>query len=112
MVGTRRRRACHKKTLSLPSFRRSAVSFPPPPSTNPTHALATAIMNYNPEWARIALEQGADVFAKSQRGETLLADALIFGLRASKRREKSVSGRMFANGQIKTAALLLEHSRT
>ncbi len=88
------------------------MSFPPPPSSNPTHALATAILNYNPEWTRIALEQGADVFAKSQRGETLLAEALIFGLRASKSREKSVSGRMFADGQIKIAALLLEHSRT
>jgi ankyrin repeat protein len=88
------------------------VSFPPPPSSNPTQALATAILNYNPEWTRIALEQGADIFAKGQRGETLLAEALVFGLRASKSREKSVSGRMFADGQIKTAALLLEHSRT
>ena len=88
------------------------MSFPPPPSSNPTHALATAILNYNPEWARLALEQGADIFAKSQRGETLLAEALTFGLRASKRKEKSVTGRMFAEGQIKTAALLLEHSRT
>jgi uncharacterized protein len=87
------------------------VSFPPPPSSNPTQALATAIMNYNAEWARIALEQGADIFAKSQRGETLLAEALVFGLRASKSREKSVSGRMFAEGQIKIAALLLKHSQ-
>ena len=88
------------------------MSFPPPPSPNPTHALATAILNYKPEWARIALEQGADIFAKSRRGETLLAEALTAGLRASKSREKSISGRMFADGQIKTAALLLEHSRT
>jgi ankyrin repeat protein len=88
------------------------VSFPPPPSSNPTHALANAILNYNLEWARIALEQGADIFAKGRRGETLLAEALVFGLRASKSREKSVSGRMFADGQIKIAALLLEHSRT
>jgi len=88
------------------------VSFPPPPSANPTHALATAILNYNSEWAKIALEQGADIFAKGRRGETLLADALVFGLRASKSREKSVTGRMFAEGQIKIAALLLEHSRT
>jgi ankyrin repeat protein len=42
----------------------------------------------------------------------MLAEALINGLRASKSREKSISGRMFAEGQIKTAALLLEHSRT
>ncbi len=88
------------------------MSFPPPPSANSTHALATAILNYNPEWAKIALEQGADIFAKSQRGETLLADALVWGLRASRSREKSVTGRMFAEGQIKIAALLLEHSRT
>ena len=88
------------------------MSFPPPPSANPTHALATAILNYNSEWAKIALEQGADIFAKGRRGETLLADALVFGLRASKSREKSVTGRMFAEGQIKIAALLLEHSRT
>jgi ankyrin repeat protein len=88
------------------------VSFPPPPSPNPTHALATAILNYNPDWARIALEQGADVFAKSQRRETLLTEALTAGLRASKSREKSISGRMFADGQIKIAALLLEHSQT
>ena len=88
------------------------MSFPPPPSSNPTHALATAIQNYNPEWARIALEQGADIFAKGRRGETLLAEALIAGILASKSREKSVSGRMFAEGQIKIAALLLEHSRT
>jgi ankyrin repeat protein len=88
------------------------MSFPPPPSPNPTHALATAILNYKPEWARIALEQGADIFAKSQRGETLLAEALTAGLRASKSREKSISGRMFADGQVKIAALLLEHSRT
>jgi ankyrin repeat protein len=88
------------------------VSLPPPPSLNPTHALATAMLNYKPEWARIALEQGADIFAKGRRGETLLAEALTAGLRASKRREKSISGRMFADGQIKTAALLLEHSRT
>ncbi len=88
------------------------MSFPPPPSPNPTHALATAILNYNPEWARIALEQGADIFAKNRRGETLLAEALIAGLRATKSREKSISGRMFADGQIKTAAVLLEHSRT
>jgi ankyrin repeat protein len=88
------------------------VSFPPPPSSSPTHALANALLNYKPEWARIALEQGADIFAKSQRGETLLAEALTAGLRASKSREKSVSGRMFADGQIKIAALLLEHSRT
>ncbi len=87
-------------------------SFPPPPSTSPTHALATALLNYNPEWARIALERGADVFAKGRRGESLLAEALIDGLRASKSREKSVSGRMFVDGQIKIAALLLEHSRT
>ena len=88
------------------------MSIPPPPSTNPTHALATALLNYNPEWARIALEQGADIFAKGQRGETLLAEALTAGLRASKSREKSISGRMFADGQIKIAALLVEHSRT
>ncbi len=88
------------------------MSFPPPPSANSTHALATAILNYNAEWAKIALEQGADIFAKSQRGETLLADALVWGLRASRSREKSVTGRMFAEGQIKIAALLLEHSRT
>jgi ankyrin repeat protein len=88
------------------------VSFPPPPSPNPTHALSTAIQNYNPEWARIALEQGADIFAKGRQGKTLLSEALIFGLRATKRKEKSVSGRMFADGQVKTAALLLEHSRT
>lgn len=88
------------------------MSFPPPPSANPTHALANAILNYKPEWAKIALEQGADIFAKGWRGETLLAGALVFGLRASKSREKSVSGRMFAEGQIKIAALLLEHSRT
>ena len=88
------------------------MSFPPPPSSNPTHALATALLNYNAEWARIALERGADIFAKGQRGETLLAEALTDGLRASKSKEKSVSGRMFAEGQIKTAALLLEHSRT
>jgi ankyrin repeat protein len=87
------------------------VSFAPPPSTNPTHALATAILNYKPDWAKIALEQGADIFAKTQRGETLLAEALVFGLRASKSKEKSVSGRMFAEGQIKIAALLLEHSQ-
>jgi ankyrin repeat protein len=87
------------------------VSFPPPLSPNPTHALATAILNYKPEWARLALEQGADIFAKSQRGDTLLAEALVFGLRASKRKEKSVTGRMFADGQIKIAALLLEHSQ-
>ena len=86
------------------------MSFPPPPSSNPTHALATAILNYNSEWARIALEQGADIFAKGRRGETLLAEALVFGLRASKSKEKSVTGRMFAEGQIKIAALLLEHS--
>ena len=88
------------------------MSFPPPPSPSPTHALATAILNYNPEWARIALEQGADIFAKGRRGETLLAEALTSGLRASKSQEKSISGRMFADGQIKIAALLLEHSRT
>lgn len=88
------------------------MSFPPPPSANPTHALATAILNYKPEWAKLALEQGADIFAKSRRGETLLAEALVFGLRAAKRKEKSVSGRMFAEGQIKIAALLLEHSQT
>jgi len=88
------------------------VSFPPPPSANPTHALATALLNHNPEWAKIALEQGADIFAKGRQGETLLAEALTAGLRAAKSREKSVSGRMFAEGQIKTAALLLEHSRT
>jgi ankyrin repeat protein len=88
------------------------VSFPPPPSTSPTHALATAILNYNPEWATIALQQGADIFARGQRGETLLAEALVFGLRASKSKEKSVSGRMFTDGQIKIAALLLEHSLT
>ncbi len=88
------------------------MSFPPPPSSNPTHALATALLNYNPEWARIALERGADIFAKGRRGETLLAEALTNGLRASKSKEKSVSGRMFAEGQIKTAALLLEHSQT
>ena len=87
------------------------MSFPPPLSPNPTHALATAILNYKPEWARLALEQGADIFAKSQRGDTLLAEALVFGLRASKRKEKSVTGRMFAEGQIKIAALLLEHSQ-
>jgi ankyrin repeat protein len=84
----------------------------PPPSTNPTHALATALLNYKPEWARIALEQGADIFAKSQRGESLLAESLILGSRAAKSKEKSISGRMFADGQIKIAALLLEHSRT
>ena len=88
------------------------MPFPPPPSSSPTHALATAILNYNPEWARMALEQGADIFARGQRGETLLVEALILGLRASKSKEKSVSGRMFAEGQIKTAAVLLEHSRT
>ncbi len=88
------------------------MSFPPPPSPNPTHALATAILNYKPEWTTIALEQGADIFAKGRRGETLLAEALVNGLRASKSREKSVSGRMFAEGQIKIAALLLEHSQT
>ncbi len=88
------------------------MSFPPPSSPSPTHALATAAMNPQLEWARIALEQGADIFAEGQRGETLLADALVFGLRASKSREKSVTGRMFAEGQIKVAALLLEHSRT
>ncbi len=88
------------------------MSFPPPPSPNPTHALATAILNYKPEWARTALEQGADIFVKGRRGETLLAEALVNGLRASKSREKSVSGRMFAEGQIKIAALLLEHSQT
>ncbi len=88
------------------------MSYPPPPSANPTHALATAIMNYKPEWARTALEQGADIFAKGRQGDTLLAEALVFGLRASRSREKSVSGRMFSEGQIKTAALLLEHSRT
>jgi ankyrin repeat protein len=86
------------------------VSFAPPPSTNPTHALAAAIQNYKPDWALIALKQGADIFAKSQRGDTLLAEALVFGLRASKSKEKSVTGRMFAEGQIKIAALLLEHS--
>jgi len=92
----------------------SVVSFPPPPSSNPTHALATAILNYKPDWAKIALEQGADIFAKVPQGQrqTLLAQALIFGLRASKSKEKSISGRMFADGQIKTAAVLLEHSRT
>ncbi len=88
------------------------MSFPPPPSTNPTHALATAMLNHKPEWARIALEQGADVFAKGRSGETLLAEALTVGLRASKSKEKSISGRMFAEGQIKIAALLLEHSQT
>ncbi len=88
------------------------MSYPPPPSSNPTHALATAMLNYKPEWAKIALEQGADIFAKGRRGETLLAEALIDGLRASKSREKSISGRMFADGQLKIAALLLEHSRT
>jgi ankyrin repeat protein len=88
------------------------VSFPPPPSLSPTHALTTAILNYNSEWARIALEKGADIFAKGRRGDTLLAEALVFGLRASKSREKSVTGRMFAQGQIKIAALLLEHSLT
>ncbi len=87
------------------------MSFAPPPSTTPTHALATAILNYKPDWAKIALEQGADIFAKTQRGETLLAEALVFGLRASKSKEKSVTGRMFAEGQIKIAALLLEHSQ-
>ncbi len=87
------------------------MSFAPPPSTNPTHALATAIQNYKPDWALIALKQGADIFAKTQRGDTLLAEALVFGLRASKSKEKSVSGRMFAEGQIKIAALLLEHSQ-
>ncbi len=69
------------------------VSFPPPPSSNATHALATAILNYKSDWAKIALEQGADIFAKGHRGETLLAEALTLGLRASKSREKSVSGR-------------------
>jgi ankyrin repeat protein len=89
------------------------VSFPPPPpSANPTHALATAILNYKPEWAKIALEQGADIFAKGRHGETLLAEALILGSRANRSKEKSISGRMFAEGQIKTAAVLLEHSRT
>jgi hypothetical protein len=42
----------------------------------------------------------------------LLAEALVAGSRASKSREKSVSGRMFAEGQIKTAAVLLEYSQT
>jgi ankyrin repeat protein len=93
-------------------MRGAVVSLPPPPSSSPTHALATAILNYNSEWARIALEQGANIFAKGRRGDTLLAEALVFGLRASKSREKSVSGRMFAEGQIKIAALLLEHSQT
>ena len=88
------------------------MPFAPPPSSSPTHALATAVMNYNPEWARVALQQGADIFAKGRRGETLLAEALVFGLRASKSKEKSVTGRMFAEGQIKIAALLLEHSHT
>ncbi len=88
------------------------MPFPPPPSPTPTHALATAILNYNPDWAKIALERGADIFAKTSRGDTLLAEALVFGARASKRQEKSVSGRMFAEGQIKIAALLLEHSLT
>jgi ankyrin repeat protein len=71
-------------------------------------------LNYKPDWVKTALDQGADVFAKNPRaqGQTLLAQALIAGLRASKCREKSVSGRMFADGQIKTAAVLLEHSRT
>jgi ankyrin repeat protein len=90
------------------------VSFPPPPSSNATHALATAIVNYKPDWAKIALGQGADIFAKGPRGQgqTLLAEALILGLRAAKSREKSISGRMFADGQIKTAAVLLDYSRT
>lgn len=88
------------------------MSFPPPPSPNPTHALATAMLNYKPEWARTALEQGADVFAKGRSGETLLAEALLAGLRGSRSKEKSISGRMFAEGQIKIAALLQEHSRT
>ena len=88
------------------------MSFPPPPSANPTHALATALLNYKPEWARLALEQGADIFAKGRSGDTLLAEALTAGFRASKSKEKSISGRMFADGQIKIAALLLEHSRT
>jgi ankyrin repeat protein len=69
-------------------------------------------VNYKPEWARIALEQGADIFAKGRSGETLLSEALTVGLRASKSKEKSISGRMFAEGQVKIAALLLEHSRT
>ena len=88
------------------------MSYPPPPSANPTHALATAILNYKPEWANLALQQGADIFAEGHRGETLLAEALILGQRAARSKEKSVSGRMFAEGQIKTAAVLLEHSRT
>jgi ankyrin repeat protein len=88
------------------------VSFPPPPSPNPTHALATAMVNHKPEWASLALEQGADIFAKGRSGETLLAEALTVGLRASKSKEKSISGRMFAEGQVKIAALLREHSQS
>jgi len=70
------------------------------------------MLNYKPEWARMALEQGADIFAKGRSGDTLLAEALVMGLRAAKSKEKSISGRMFAEGQIKIAALLQEHSRT
>ncbi len=88
------------------------LSFPPPPSPSPTHALATAMLNHKPEWASLALEQGADIFAKGRSGETLLAEALTVGLRASKSKEKSISGRMFAEGQVKIAALLREHSQT
>ena len=88
------------------------VSFPPPPSPNPTHALATAMLNHKPEWASLALEQGADIFAKGRSGETLLAEALTVGLRAAKSKEKSISGRMFAEGQVKIAALLREHSQS
>ncbi len=88
------------------------MSFPPPPSPNPTHALATAMLNHKPEWASLALEQGADIFAKGRSGETLLAEALTVGLRAAKSKDKSISGRMFAEGQVKIAALLREHSQT
>jgi len=88
------------------------VSFPPSPSPNPTHALATAMLNHKPEWASLALEQGADIFAKGRSGETLLAEALTVGLRAAKSKDKSISGRIFAEGQVQIAALLREHSRT
>ena len=70
------------------------------------------MVNHKPEWAKTALEQGADIFAKGRSGETLLAEALTVGLRASKSKEKSVSGRLFAEGQVKIAALVREHSQS
>ena len=63
--------------------------------------LAHALLNDRADQVEALLQQGADIFAKDRRGQSLLATAVLSGEQGKKTRTTSKCGRIMADAQAK-----------